>query len=164
MSESAEYDAQCPEPCQFESAVHRCPTGNSVFGARPFAIERQLGRDLGMTASYIWNRGVQLYWIRDLNLPALGSTSFTYTIADAGGNRREARRLPFIRHRPDSCYASVSQDENGVTSSCNGRAVQLSKQFSTVSDERPYNSPTIRVTDTPVPGMPPQFLRSTVLV
>jgi len=28
---------------------------NSVFGARPFAIERQLGRDLGMTASYIWS-------------------------------------------------------------------------------------------------------------
>ena len=27
LSESAEYDAQCPEPCQFESAVHRCPTG-----------------------------------------------------------------------------------------------------------------------------------------
>lgn len=62
-----------------------------------------------MTASYIWNRGVQLYGFRDLNLPALGSTSFTYTIAD--GNRREARRLPFIRHRPDSCYASVSQDK-----------------------------------------------------
>lgn len=117
-----------------------------------------------MTASYIWNRGVQLYGIRYLNLPALGSTSFTYAIADAGGNRREARRLPFIRRRPDSCYASVSQDENGVTSSCNGRAVQLTKQFSAVSDERPYNSPTIRVTDTPVPGMPPQFLRSTVLV
>jgi hypothetical protein len=117
-----------------------------------------------MTASYIWNRGVQLYGIRDLNLPALGSTSFTYTIADAGRNRREARRLPFIRHRPDSCYASVSQDENGVTSSCNGRAVQLTKQFSTVSDERPYNSPTIGVTDTPAPGMPAQFLRSTVLV
>ena len=54
---------------------------NSVFGARPFAIERELGRDLGITASDISSRGVQLYGIRDLNLPALGSTSFTYTIA-----------------------------------------------------------------------------------
>jgi hypothetical protein len=37
----------------------------------------------------MWTRGVQLHGIRDLNLPALGSTSFTYTIADAGGNRRK---------------------------------------------------------------------------
>ena len=64
---------------------------NSVFGARPVAKERQLGH-LGMTASYIWSRGVQLYGILDLNLPALGSTSFTYTIADSG-NPREVRIL-----------------------------------------------------------------------
>jgi hypothetical protein len=52
-----------------------------------------------MTASYIWNRGVQLYGFRDLNLPALGSTSFTYTIADAGGKPDDSRLYGTARIR-----------------------------------------------------------------
>jgi len=33
-----------------------------------FAIERQLSRDIAVTASYIWSRGINLFTQRDLNL------------------------------------------------------------------------------------------------
>ena len=38
-----------------------------------------------MNVSYIWSRGVQLYGVRDLNLPTT-TTNFTYTINDVNGN------------------------------------------------------------------------------
>jgi Carboxypeptidase regulatory-like domain/TonB dependent receptor/TonB-dependent Receptor Plug Domain len=96
-----------------------------------FAIERELTRDLGLTVSYIWSRGVQLYSVRDLNLPT-ATTPFTYTIADASGNPSGSTyTVPvLIGSRPDKRYGSINQDENGVTSSYNALAVQLNKRFS----------------------------------
>jgi hypothetical protein len=101
-----------------------------------FAVERQLTRDIILTTSYIWSRGIQLYSERDLNLPPLGSQTFTYTIADANGNPVGAYttnmylRLPTANGRPDARYGAVVQDENGVTSFYNGLAVQAQKRFS----------------------------------
>ncbi|HYL38810.1 MAG TPA: TonB-dependent receptor [Bryobacteraceae bacterium] len=101
-----------------------------------FAVERQLTHDIALTASYIWSRGIQLYSERDLNLPPLSATSFTYAIADANGNPVGAYatnmylKLPTANGRPDSRYGGVVQDENGVTSFYNGLAVQVEKRFS----------------------------------
>lgn len=96
-----------------------------------FSLERQLSHDTAISASYVWSRGVQLYGIRDLNLPPLSSTNFTYTIADAGGNPVGSYTTPiYLGTRPDPRYSGIYQDENGVTSSYNALAVQVTKAFS----------------------------------
>ena len=95
------------------------------------AIERQLMPDLALTASYIWSRGVDLYSIRDLNLPVLGSTMFTYTIDNASGQSVGTYTTPvYTGSRPDGRFSGIYQDENGVTSSYNALTLQLNKRFS----------------------------------
>jgi len=96
-----------------------------------FAVERELIHNLALTTSYIWSRGVQLYSVRDLNLPT-ATTLFTYTIADASGVPTGATYTTpvVIGTRPDPRYGGVNQAENGVTSSYNAVVVQLDKRFS----------------------------------
>jgi hypothetical protein len=96
-----------------------------------FAVERELMRDLALTTSYIWSRGVQLYSVRDLNLPT-ATTPFTYTIADASGVPTGATYTTpvVIGTRPDTRYGGVNQAENGVTSSYDAVVVQVDKRFS----------------------------------
>ena len=49
------------------------------------ALEHQFTRDLAVTASYIWSRGIAIFTQRDLNLGnPVGP--YTYTIQDAAGN------------------------------------------------------------------------------
>jgi outer membrane receptor protein involved in Fe transport len=96
------------------------------------AIERQLTHDMGLTVSYIWSRGIQILGVRDLNLPALSNTTFTYTIADANGSptgQTYTTRL-YLGSRPDTRYGGINQAENGVNSYYNALAVQLRKRFS----------------------------------
>lgn len=95
------------------------------------AVERQLTRDVGVTASYIWSRGIQLYGESDLNLPPVSSQTFTYQIADASGNPTGATYTTpmYLGKRPDARYGQVSQADNGITSFYNGLAVQVTKRF-----------------------------------
>jgi hypothetical protein len=80
--------------------------------------------------SYIWSRGVDLYSERDLNLPALGSTSYTYTIDNASGTQIGSYTTPvYTGSRPNGAFGGIYQDENGVTSSYNALAVQIHKRF-----------------------------------
>jgi hypothetical protein len=95
------------------------------------AIERELMRDLALTTSYIWSRGVQIIGVRDLNLPPLSGTTFTYTIADANGNPAGSYTTPlYLGKRPDTRYGGIYQAENGVNSYYNALAVQLHKRYS----------------------------------
>src|SRR5579863_1121391 len=76
-----------------------------------FAVEREVTRDVSITASYIWSRGVQLYGERDLNLPAPGSTSFTYAIDDQNGSQIGTWTTPvYTGSRPNPGYGAVVQD------------------------------------------------------
>ncbi len=94
------------------------------------AIERQFGRDISVTASYIWSRGVQLYAVRDLNMAPLGP-NFTYTINDDKGTQVGYFTTPvYIGKRPDARYGGVYQNENGVNSYYSGLALQMRKRFS----------------------------------
>jgi hypothetical protein len=99
------------------------------------ALERQLLHDISITASYVWSRGVDLYSERDLNLPPLSSTTYTYAIDNASGQQVGSYATPIVLQysptqlRPDGRYGSVVQDENGVTSSYNALAVQAHKRF-----------------------------------
>jgi hypothetical protein len=96
-----------------------------------FALEHQFGPDIAATVSYIWSRGVDLYSERDLNLPALGSTTYTYQIDNASGTNIGSYTTPvYTGTRPNGSFGGVYQDENGVTSFYNGLAVQLRKRFS----------------------------------
>jgi outer membrane receptor protein involved in Fe transport len=131
----------------FPSSLSAPPTGASVSASSiqfmvpnlrtPYseqytlAIERQVGPDWVFTLSYIGSHGVQLYGVRDLNLPALGSTTFTYTINDVNGSPAGSYTTPvYTGTRPDTRYGGIYMADNGVTSSYNGLALQARKRFS----------------------------------
>jgi hypothetical protein len=94
-------------------------------------VERQLGHNVALTASYIWSRGVQLLTSRDLNIGVAGP-SVTYTIADASGNGVGSFTTPvyLAANKVDPRYGRVVQNENGVNSFYNALAVQVNKRFS----------------------------------
>ena len=95
-----------------------------------FALQRQLASDLSATVSYVGSRGVDLYSVRDLNLPQLGSTMFTYQINDASGNNIGSYTTPvYTGARPDSRFNGIYQGENGVTSTYNALVAQINKRF-----------------------------------
>ena len=93
-------------------------------------VQRQLAKDLALEVSYLWSRGVQLPGTRDMNLPALGSQTYTYVINDASGNPAGSYTTPiYAGARPDKRYGGVYQNENGVNSYYSGLAVHLNKRF-----------------------------------
>jgi hypothetical protein len=131
----------------FPNALSAAPTGASVSASSiqfmdpklrtPYseqytlAVERQVGPDWVFTLSYIGSHGVQLYGVRDLNLPALGSTVFNYTINDVNGSPAGTYTTPvYTGTRPDTRYGGIYMADNGVTSSYNGLALQARKRFS----------------------------------
>ena len=95
------------------------------------AIERELTRNLGLTVSYVYSRGVQLLTNRDLNIGPEGP-SVTYPILDASGNQVSSFTTPTYRtaNRVDPRYQRVQQIENGGQSWYNAMIVQLNKRMS----------------------------------
>jgi outer membrane receptor protein involved in Fe transport len=95
------------------------------------AVEHQFHRDIAVTASYMWNRGIGLFTVRDLNIGSLGSP-ITYSIQDAAGTQTGTFTTPTYRlaNRVDSRYRSVFQLENGGQSWYNGLSLQVRKRFS----------------------------------
>lgn len=95
------------------------------------AIERELARNMGLTVSYIWTRGIGLFTQRDLNLGAPGPTE-TYTIQNAAGANVGTYSTPvyIIGNRVDPRYSSILQVENGGQSWYNALAVQFNRRMS----------------------------------
>jgi len=95
------------------------------------AVEHQFTRDLALTASYIWSRGIAIFTQRDLNLGnPVGP--YNYTIQDAAGNNvgLYATQVFDYNLRPDKRYGKILQVENGGQSWYNALALQLVKRFS----------------------------------
>ena len=94
------------------------------------AIERQFGRDVAFTASYIWSRGIGLFTQRDLNLGA--GTMENFTVQDIAGNTVNSFSSPVytLPNRAYKTYSSILQVENGGQSWYSGLALQLQKRFS----------------------------------
>ena len=95
-----------------------------------FSLERPLASGITATATYLWNRGIQLLGVRDLNMgPPTGSAG--YIIDDAHGNAVAGYTTPvyLTSNRIDSRYQRVLQDENGVNSYYNALLLQLGKRF-----------------------------------
>ncbi len=95
------------------------------------AIERQLARDLGLTVSYVYTRGMRITTTMDRNVGPEGPT-VTYRINDASGNQVGTYSTPTYRlaNRVDPRYQRVLQVENGGDSWYNGLMVQLNKRMS----------------------------------
>jgi len=94
------------------------------------AVERQVARDLGVTVSYIWSRGVGLIVQQDLNLGPVGPT-VTYRVNDADGNQVNTFTTPvwIAANKVDSRFGRILQVENGGNSWYNGMAVQVNKRM-----------------------------------
>ena len=94
------------------------------------ALEHQFTRDIAVTASYIWSRGIAIFTQRDMNLGA-PSAPYTYTIQDVAGNTVGAFSTPlFLKPFPDPRYGKILQVENGGQSWYNALALQMEKRFS----------------------------------
>jgi hypothetical protein len=95
------------------------------------AIERQLTKDLALTVSGIWSRGLHLTSVNDINIGAPGPV-VTYRINDQNGNQVSTYSTPvYIRqNRVDPRYARINIIDAGLKSWYNGLAVQLNKRFS----------------------------------
>ena len=95
------------------------------------AIERQLTRDLGLTVSYLWSKGIGLITQNDLNLGPPGPTE-TYLIKDASGNVVNTFTTPvwISGNKVDPNFSKILQVENGGRSWYDGLAVQLNKRVS----------------------------------
>ena len=129
----------------FPNSLAAIPTGGSVSAASlqylapniktPYSeqgnigIQRQLTSDIAMSVNYLWSRGLELYGVRDLNMPS-ATTNFTYTIDDVNGNAAGSYSTPvYIGARPDTRYGTIAYAENGVNSYYNGLAVQVNKRL-----------------------------------
>lgn len=95
------------------------------------AIERELTQNLGLTVSYVYSRGVQLFTNRDLNIGPEGPLA-TFRINDGSGSQVGTFSTPtyLAANRVDRRYQRIIQVENGGQSWYNGLVVQLNKRFS----------------------------------
>ncbi len=143
---SATNPAQFAAGPQFPHVLAAPPTGASVAASTldiaspnlktPYseqaniAIERQIRKDMVLTVSGVWSRGVNLYGVTDINAPALGP-NFTYKVDDANGNQVSTYTTPiYMNPRPNTKYGGVYETTNGVNSYYDGLLVTFDKRFS----------------------------------
>ncbi|HEY3442343.1 MAG TPA: carboxypeptidase regulatory-like domain-containing protein [Paludibaculum sp.] len=94
------------------------------------SVERQLSRDIGLTVSYIWSRGIAMFTQRDMNLGPQGP-AVTYKILDASKTQVGSFTTPtyLFANRVDTRYGRILQVENGGQSWYNGLAIQVQKRM-----------------------------------
>jgi hypothetical protein len=129
----------------FPNVLAGAPTGASIAAATiQFAdpnlkaprslqgnitVERQLTKDILLSASGIWSRGEHLLSSVDLNAP-LPSSSYTYAIDDASGNPVGSFTSPlYLNPRPNTAFGAVYETTNGIDSYYDGLAVTLNKSM-----------------------------------
>jgi hypothetical protein len=92
-------------------------------------VERQLSKDMVVTVSGIFTRGVNLYGTQDINAPALGAP-FTYIIDNASGTQVGTYTTPvYTGARPNTNFGPIYELTNGVSSSYNGLVINFQKRF-----------------------------------
>jgi hypothetical protein len=94
------------------------------------AVERQLSKDMVITVSGVFSRGVNLWGTQDINAPALGAP-FTYTIDNTSGVAVGSYTTGvYVGPRPNPNFGAIYEQTNGVSSSYNAGVVTLNKRFS----------------------------------
>ena len=91
-----------------------------------FGIDQSLSRNVSMTVSYLWNRGLRMINIRDQNLGALGAP-VTYQIFDiAGANVGSYTTSTYqLANRVDPRYQRINVVESGGNIWYHGMTVQV---------------------------------------
>ncbi|MBV9613302.1 MAG: TonB-dependent receptor, partial [Acidobacteriaceae bacterium] len=102
---------------------------NSYAQQGTAAVERQLGRDTGLTVSYVWSRSLHIASAFDANA-APPTSSYTYTILDNTGNPVGAYTTPIYTARLNPAYGKIIQLTSNANSYYNGLVVQLQKRYS----------------------------------
>jgi hypothetical protein len=143
---SATNPAQLAAGPVFPNALAAAPAGASVGAANiqfaqpglktpysqqgNFTVEHQLGKDLLLSTSAIWSRGVSLLGAVDLNVGSF--SSYPYAIGDANGNPVDGVYITpiYTTPRPNTAYGQVLENTNGVDSYYDALAVSLTKSFS----------------------------------
>jgi hypothetical protein len=93
-------------------------------------LERQIGKDMVLSVSGVWSRGVNLYGVTDVNAPPLGPL-MTYKINNTGGAQVGTYTTPvYLNPRPDTRYGTISDVTNGLSSFYNALDVSFEKRFS----------------------------------
>lgn len=100
-----------------------------------FAVEHQISKDMGITVSYMRNRGFKYLSRRDLNIGPTSGT-FTYRINDAAGNQVGTYTTPtYIQaNRVDPRYSRIQYVENGGRLWYDGLSVSFRRRASNWAD------------------------------
>jgi outer membrane receptor protein involved in Fe transport len=94
------------------------------------AVERQIAKDMVVTVSGIFSRGVNLWGTQDINAPALGAP-FTYTIDNASGQAVGTYTTGvYTGSRPNPNFNAIYEQTNGVSSWYDGLVIAFDKRFS----------------------------------
>jgi hypothetical protein len=130
-------------PARLPAGYRPSATGNVdlIFPASDFrapyteqgdiAVERELAKDLGLTVSYVWSRGLHLTTVQDINVGAAGAP-FTYRINDTAGKQVDRYTTPtYLRaNRVNPKWNHINLVDAGGNSYYNALAVQLRKRLS----------------------------------
>jgi outer membrane receptor protein involved in Fe transport len=94
------------------------------------SLERQIGKDMVLTVSGIFSKGVNLYGTQDINAPGLGAP-FTYLIDNAAGTQVGTYTTQvYTGARPNTAFGAIYELTNGVSSWYDGLTVNFDKKFS----------------------------------
>jgi hypothetical protein len=94
------------------------------------AAERQISKDMVVTVSGIFSRGVNLWGTQDINAPALGPTA-TYTIDNTSGQAVGTYTTPvYVGARPNPNFGAIYLQTNGVSSWYDAAVITFNKRFS----------------------------------
>lgn len=94
------------------------------------AVERQISKDMVITVSGIFSRGVNLWGTQDINAPTLGAP-FTYTIDNASGQQVGTYTTGvYTGARPNPNFNAIYEQTNGVNSYYDGLVATWEKRFS----------------------------------
>jgi hypothetical protein len=94
------------------------------------AVERSIAKDMVVTLSGIFSRGVNLWGTQDINAPALGAP-FTYAIDNATGQQVGSYTTQvYSGARPNPNFAAIYEETNGVSSWYDAMVIAFDKRFS----------------------------------
>jgi hypothetical protein len=98
-----------------------------------FSVQQAINANTSLTVSYLWDRGAQLFSVRDANLPVVPPTSVTYTILSAqNGVPVGTFTTPVYlsANRLNTNFNHIYELDNGNNSYYNGLSLQIEHRMS----------------------------------
>jgi len=139
-SRPAEKQAGPVFPYRLQSVDMKSASGDLTFAGddmrNPYTeqgslgIEHEITGNMGVTASYIWSRGLHLYGIRDANIGPLGP-DYTYRIVDESGNDVGTYTTPtyLYANRIDKRYGRLNVIESNNNTYYNAMVLQFRRRM-----------------------------------